>query len=278
MSHILILITICFFTAIAPDHANATIDGAYSGALERADELYSQRDYSPDGIKNARNAAFHYGTVATKLMSHDEGQFAVARQLRANYFVGMASSNGKNQIFMEGFSIGMRALLYFERTYGRDIARNSSVPARTKKIYAEVVINYARNVREWVRTGGSSNEWTKAKALLDNVRSMNQESMCEYGALQILATDAMENNSSQALGLFEQAYRSTQLRGTGPSVNGWINYNYANLLAKSGDKTKAISILKEFSTLPAEEFSVDFIPENRVIQKMALDLLKQWGV
>lgn len=255
--------------------------GAYNGILERADEQFALRDYSGPGLKSAQDARYNYEKVVTKFIDDLEGQYAAARYLQANYFIGEAETNDKASTFMDGFAAGKRALIWFDRTYGRTPFRNASLGDRGRKIFADLIAFHAFNTLGWIREsgGGYAAEWREVERLLTATIEAGLGHISDFAPHRVLADRALiQGDSATALKHFEIAVRGTEVAGTpGVSRLGSVNYGYAVTLNKGGKQTAAVQLLRTFLGLTPDRLAWGYRVENRHFRDRANELLKSWG-
>jgi len=235
-----------------------------NGILDRADSQYSKREYDEVGMDFADAARSNYRKVFEKLMNV-EGEYARARYLQASHFLILAGAKNKKALLQDGIGQGMQGYLYFERTYGRDPFSSSSLSERGKKIYADLLYWKGMIFAEWIKDqgGGYQSEWNK---ILNDMRAVVSKG---FGCLN-------DGGAYRVLGQIQSGFECTQIADL--NWNGLNILLWAEELSKSGKQQEAIALLKKFVSKPAEQLSLDFIPENRSLQKKAAEKLKQWGV
>ncbi len=246
---------------------------SYNGLLERADEQWSRRGFQSEGIRSAADARYNYERVANRLMAVSEGQFANARWLRANHFLGVRAESKREQILLEGMAGGQRALLWFESKWGRNPLQKLN--DREKKIWAEVVTYYAFHVKDWIRErgGGYSGEWRKAEGLVQQAISAGLDYVGEWAPRRVLAEKALESGDfAAARGHLEKIYQETR-RGNVSRI-GWVNFQLAEIWQRSGDGDRARALLADFADRDLEELSLEMEPENRYWQKLAREKIR----
>ncbi|NUM88010.1 MAG: S8 family serine peptidase [Bdellovibrionales bacterium] len=246
---------------------------SYNGLLERADEQWARRDFTADGRRSAEDARYNYERVGTRLMASVEGQYANARYLRANHFIGTTADSDRAKTLMNGFAAGQRALLWFEGKWGRGPLPR--LGERERKIYAEVVAYHAFNLKDWIREsgGGYSGEWKKAETLVQQVVDAGLDYVSEWAPRRLLAERAMETgNTTQARQHLEAIFQNTKAGGI--SRIGFVNFHLAELLGRAGENDRARTLLREFADAPLGSLSFDLEPENRRYQAMARERLR----
>ncbi len=243
----------------------------YNGLLERADEQFSKRDYTEQGVKNAEDAAANYEKVIENLLPTLDAHLGAARYLRANYFIASIKTSKAESLLFEGLAIGKRALLEIEKTYGRDMTKNN-IPAAAKKIYSELVYYHALTVRSYIKAGGSaSSEWKAAERLLNSLSAVGYDSIADFGPDQLRGIIQFEAGRFQeAKRIFSSIFAKTA-SNLHPSLSriGLINYYYAQSLQRLGENSAAERILADFSSVDLFNLSLDWLPENRNFQNQS---------
>lgn len=243
-----------------------------NGVLDRAYEHYSLRDYTQDGIKNAGNAAHTYNRVV-QTSRNIQGEYARARAQQATHFIVTATDLNRKALTQQGFSEAMQSYLFFDRTYGRNPFKNTSLGEKGKKIYADVLYWSGMITVEWIKDqgGGMSGEWKKVENYMQNVIANGYACLNDGGAYFLLGKrNLLTGNNSAAKDYFKKAYDCAPW-------NGWNVLHLAQSLQQSGATQEAVRILKEFTSHTPEDLSLEFLPENIKAQKEAVERLRQLG-
>jgi subtilisin family serine protease len=269
-----------FIVAFLLGFQSATAFAAYNGILERADEQFAHRSYTEAGITSALDARHNYQKVIERLIDSLEGQFASARYLQANQFIGDTQAANKESTFMEGFSVGMRSLVWFQREYGRFPFNNKKLDERGRKIYADLIAFHAFNTIGLIRAaGGHTNEWREAERLVGQAIDAGFDHVSDYAPRRALAERAIDQrNFAAAITQLESVLRGTRLSDKASlSKLGIVNYHLAQALKASGQADRAIGMLREYASVDLEKMAWSMSPENQFYQAKSRDLLRSWN-
>lgn len=239
-----------------------------NGILNRALYQYLLRDFDENGIDQASASWKNFNKFLTKNMN-TEGEFARVRQLQAVHFLSQTSSINKAYYLQDGIGLGTKGVLYFEKQFGKNPFSNTRITNREKKIYADLLFWKAMVFIEWIKSqgGGFQNELNKIKSDMQMV--VNNGYGCMNGG-----------GPYNLLGQVLQAYQCTRKTFKGSDDFNWHGWNilsYSQYLRKNGQSNQATLLLEKFLKYSVEELAADFIPENRVAQKKAKELLLSWN-
>lgn len=250
-----------------------------NGLLDRAEEQYLQRDYTPAGIKSAYNAKYNFKRVQEKLINQLEGEFARARLLQAAIFLSSADPDSKQLVLQDAGGEAARSLFYFQQKFGRNPYGDRSMTDRGRKIYSDILYWKAEVFTELnlLRNKGYSSDLKRSEEEQQNVIEKGFGCVNGGGSYRYLGKRKRDQKDwAAALKYFRQAYQCTgRLEGIG-NWNGWNTLNLVEALDQQGKREEAVAIAKSFLAQSPEQLAPDFIPENRQAQRQIAALLSTW--
>lgn len=243
-----------------------------NGLLDRANHQYAKRDYTDIGMESVSAARANYSKVVTNLMN-TEGEYARARMLQSIHFLVTAGSKQAKIMLQSGIGEASQGVFYFDRVYGRTPFKSPDLNERGRKIYADLLYWKAMIFSAWINDQGGGFQNEKKKITQDMQLVVSQG----YGCLN-------DGGAYRILGQFFEAYKCTLVTPTSGPGTDPINWNGENVLSwadqllNGGRRVEAVQILKKLISVPAEELSFDFVPENTRAQKVASQKLASLGL
>ncbi len=268
---------------------------AIAESKSEADQNYSKRDFTPDGISAAKSAAEMYNKLGETAKGTDKNEMWIG-EAKSYYFVGTGSKDKNNKIafFQKGMDASTKVLKVYNlvelkeenlEATANDI-RGKYSPNEVKEI-AFALYYQGINLGAWAEANGvtqSLGKWPTLRTYISLIQHLGHRDIAHYGASRVLGRayfklPVFAGGSMEKAGRFlNEAFTKTVTKEGGPSVNGNNNLFYAEYLHKGNkeQKAEAVSILKNFVNTPAEQLDPEMIPENKLAQKTAKELLSDW--
>ncbi|MDZ4660984.1 MAG: hypothetical protein SGJ18_05120 [Pseudomonadota bacterium] len=258
-----------------------------------AQRLYSERDYSAQGVANAKAAAEMYGRLASGAKGSELYDLKTG-EAKAFYFVGSASKTKEEKIAF--FQMGIDASKMVTKDFLPDLADEKlDLEAEAKKVLAkhtpaEVVqlafgLYYAGiNLGSWAEANGvmqSLKKWPELRSNMLVIQLLGHKEIALFGSSRVLGR-AYYKLPKIAGGDMEKAgkYLSEAFAGStnakGVSSNGNNNIFWAEYLNEIEKVNDAKQVLKNFIDSNLNDLDPEALPENKNLQQIAKAILDRW--
>lgn len=258
---------------------------AFTASIEEAQDLFSSRDYNPQGIANAKSSADMYAQLAST--TTDPGQKAelLTLQSASLYFVGDASTNNSEKIkyHLQGKDVALSAAAILEKRHGE--AKEEAF----KETLARSYFWFGANMARWGEANGilsSLGQWPTVQRYMEYIIEMGQAHVEYYGANRVLGRAYYKlpfplGSNRKSLAYLEEAFNQTLDDGGDVSLHALNVIYYADTLIAIGgsaNREKARQILTKFiektkDQEAIDQYNPDRIPETRREVGLAKDVL-----
>lgn len=265
---------------------------AIQDSATEANRLYSERDYSAQGISKAKAAAEMYSRLATtagKGLEQNEYKISEARAL---YFAGSASKTKEEKIAI--FQLGINAAKAVSSDFIPELTdKNLESVAKTvlESRKPEEVAQLALalyyggiNLGSWAEANGvmeSLNKWPVLRNQMLVVQLLNQKETALFGSNRVLGRAYYKlpkiggGDMTKAGAYLGEAFEKT-LNAKGVSLNGNNNIFWAEYLNEVDKVEEAKKVLRNFIDADLNDLDVEAIPENSNLKAVAKALLDRW--
>ena len=279
-----LLLTILFVFSCSPIFA-------VDDSVVQAEKLFSERDFSVQGIANAKAAAEMLGRLAANTKGSEQYELRIG-QAKALYFVGSASQSKDEKIAT--FQLGIDVSKLVMKDFLPDLT-DENLEAEAKKVLAKNTpaeisqlahaLYYAGiNLGSWAEGNGvmqSLKKWPELRNNMLVIQLLGQKEIALHGSSRVLGRAYYKlpkiagGDMEKAGKYLSEAFTSTT-NPKGVSVSGNNNIFWAEYLKEVDKVNDAKQVLKNFIDSNLNDLDPETLPENKNLQQLAKTILDRW--